>query len=285
MFPALVGLALWFRKGVRGIAKAVALGILATATKLVTNRLILGSALGAIQQEAGITRHFFSVPSGIEFIKQITPICFSPGVIVSVVVICAASYRIFDFANRRWLLLFSFWSVPGYLFWFMIRGNNVRHVVPFFFPLLWLAADRLKPRYLVLPFVLGLFIPANSNVHLFPAPNMPLDIRLLRQKQEELRSIAQLLMRSNSCIVGTYTNDYVKEFILEAGGRVQDAPRNRVEMTSSSGALITVYTTSDGSDPRPALQRSCTTVEYDSSGRRHRFLGTEWHLPNYWKVP
>lgn len=273
-FPFLAAI-VWFTRSRKMLAACVT-ALSAMAVGLALGRLILGSVVDSVAAASAASAFFFTIPRGISLFKQAAPVVCGPGIVVFVVGICCTVFFVVrERSRQRWLGFILLWSFPGYLFWILIAGNNVRHVIPFFMPILWLAARQLRSKHLVAALALGLLIPANSNMFLFPAPNVPLSFRLFTGKQRQLEDISKQLSAHGGCFVGSYTNDYLTDMLADKGGYMVVVTGEQLDFSFANGAMVNVFRTSPWKVSLSPHQK-CTSLEYDS-GAKTRFLGSEWN--------
>jgi hypothetical protein len=130
-------------------------------------------------------------------------------------------------------------------------------------------------------------IPPNSNMAMFPSPNVPASIRSFHRKQGEVAEAANQLAAGSSCFIGTYTNDYVLEDLLVFDGKINNVQDfggsallpDPIVVTIPKKGIVKLFRV-DAS--RKFLQLgACESLEYSRDGRRTRFLGSEWHLPAF----
>ena len=318
LFPAYLGLRLFQRAGrspeTRGsltlVLGAVA-GVLgaAYAAFTVIHRLLTGPLPGVAGEATTHIKRFLSPPDSLgEAVAQVAPILFAPGPAVMLLVSVASAvflWRARSTERWRWLILIATWSVPGYLFWLAIAGNNARHVIPFAVPLFWLgfaALEQLGARPMVTiaaAALLGnLVVPANSGLALYPSANVPASAGLMQERQQELRAAVGRLLAGDApavCYVGRTTQDYVAQYVLEeadaAGYGVELLPGIQLALVlrHPDGRLfrrVTVIGLRDRQDVgvSPRRRDECLLVEsleYDEAGRRHRFFGTEGWLAHW----
>lgn len=246
---------------------------------------------------------------------QALPMATAPGVLA--VLFALAGIAIWLTRTRspqeaqRWLLLVLLWSLPGDLFWFLILGNNTRHVVPFVLPLLWWGCAgwaalprRVLPVAALLVLLLDPWtIPANSNLTLYPSANVPGSARLLHRRQQQMQALgvhmlgeAQVrpgLDRAPACFLGSYTNSLMLSLLLEkvdeSAGFTPLAVPAVVLSTSHEWTELRLR----AGDRRHALRfyevyspaeyrhdaRSCDrrfSLEFTPDGVHQRYLGSEW---------
>ena len=209
---------------------------------------ILGISWAAAQTASERTvAHFWG---HIHVLVQILPMLTSPGPDLAGFALTGI-YLAWRYRRhvhlRRWGWLIAGWSLPGYGFWFLIRGNVTRHVAVEFLPLLWCGmagwgawAGRSRPRQwsmiaaLVGAWGLGWWVvPANSNTTLYPSGNVPASLVRLHAREKQLRMLAQRLAAQSPvlarrdddprppyrlCYAGSYTGAYLMEDWLLASG-------------------------------------------------------------------
>lgn len=286
----------------RSIPRAVLCSVVALGPAYLICSALKHLILGAntIAGVGGALQHiqrYFSVPHGREFVAQVTPMFFSHGVfaLIAAAIGSVLWLRTGQVTNRLgWAAIIVFWTIPGYLFWILVAGNNVRHLMLLPIPLFWAAAQyarrrsaRLLGASTLVVLALDFLMPPNSGLNLFPAPNVPASARLHRQKQLQLRAAAEDLLTGDgrrACYVGGRTLDHVSSFLLEQ----VDARGMRERLLANNQFRVNIYR--DGAffrevDMVPALRwpsqaslTSCDivrTAEY-ASGERIRFFGGEW---------
>lgn len=298
---------------------------LASVLFLVLRSRILGESLGAAQSAtAHLTAGYFlhgwqQMHSGATYwFAQALPAATAPGLLT--VLFALAGIVIWLAVNRRqretqrWLALVLLWSLPGYLFWFLILGNNTRHVVPFILPLLWWGsagwADlprRVLPIAALAVLLLDPWvIPANSNLTLYPSANVPGSARLLHRRQQQMQSLGLRMLgqgqlhpdpdHAPACFLGSYTNPLMLSLLLQridtsASFAVSAAPtvvlattQEWTELRLRSGGgwhALRFFEVYSPAEYRNAAQ-SCTrrfSLEFTRNGEHRRYLGSEWHPP------
>ncbi len=282
MLPALLAIAFWVDPTWRSAVKAVFTGGAAALVALCLSRLAVNEVSGSVAGGREALATFWRIPTITDFVKDLAPIAFGIGLVTAAVMGIAVLVGLFrDSERRRWAIMLALWSVPGYLFWVFIAGNNIRHVLAFGIPLFYFGAKYLNGYHISACLALSFLIPGNSNVFMFPSPNVPASAHLFAQKQEYLRSVADELSQQHSCFVGSYTSDYLVTILLEKGGRIND---QRSE-TDTSAASITMPNDAEitfkriGTDEKSVALGSCQSVEYDRNGHKTRLFGAEWHVP------
>jgi hypothetical protein len=278
--PALFGVLLWKRPSWRNALIASAVGAGGLALALFFAHLALGSSSRAVSAGTQTAASYFNLPGFIGVVKQSAPIALGLGAITSLA-IGFSLLRVFQSSGRmRWFMLLACWCLPGYIFWIFIGGNNIRHVLAFGVPLFWAAGRYLQMRWIVACLALTLLVPGNSNVFMFPSPNLPASARDFAAKKQQVAAVADRLTRQPSCFVGSYSNDYVIDKLLDAGATIEsqaDRSMSKMIVVLSDGRRVTFLRIN------PTLTAAdigaCQSLEYDSAGVKTRFLGTEWHLP------
>ena len=199
---------------------------------LAMRALILGEGWKTSQSAAGhAVKRFVAWPQGPDLVKQVLPMWLGAGVLTPLFLVGAVyAWRRWGTSQRRfWILLLTSWSVPGALFWFLIRGNNARHTVLLILPWLWLAAagwyaqgrERATVFTLAVLAANFLIVPPNSNIALYPSGNVPVSAARLADRQGEMRRVAQRLCHPPppSCYFGWYTSPYVEYDLMQHCGR------------------------------------------------------------------
>jgi hypothetical protein len=282
MAPALLALVFWMGTTWRNVARAAIVTIAAAALAVGLPRLLIGAASRPIVAGKQSVEIFARIPSLFDLLRESAPIFFGIGIITTVALFVGAFLSLGKQRDGwRWAAVLAAWCLPGYLFWLCIAGNNTRHVVAFGIPLFWLGARGLRTAHVAACLLISLLIPPNSNIGLFPSPNVPGSARLFAEKRREIGSLADSLAKQSSCVVGSYTNDYLANSLLDTGGRIQS------QISSSDVSTATVSMPNGNVvqfkriNPRQKSLDlgSCQSLEYRRDGRKVRFLGSEWHLP------
>jgi Dolichyl-phosphate-mannose-protein mannosyltransferase len=281
LLPGLLAVVFWVDGNVRSVFKSMLVGAVGVVLALALSRLAIGDAAASISGGHQLLQTFWRIPNLFEAIKQSTPIVFGLGLLSAVTLAIALPVALRrDPRRTRWLVILSCWCLPGYLFWFFVAGNNVRHVVAFGLPLFWFAAAHLRTSYVALCLVASLMIPGNSNTFMFPSPNVPGSERLLAQKQAHLRVVAGELSKGPSCFVGSYTNDYLVSILLDSGGRIDGKQSETGAAATVTMPNQTVITLKRVNPTQKTLALgSCRSVEYGTDGTKTRAFGGEWHIP------
>lgn len=315
LFPAYFGLRLFQRSvqaktgRVERLRRSLLLGAVVLAAAYggftVLHRVITGPVTAVAGQATAHITRFLAVPRGGELLGQIAPMVFGPGPVVflgALAVTAVFLARAEPAARRRWAILIAAWSLPGYVFWLAIAGNNARHVIPFAVPLVWLALAWLErfgaPRMAVvaaLAIAGNLVVPANSGVSLYPSANVPGSAAMMAERQQELRLAAARLFSGDAataCYVGRTTQDYVTRYVLEradaAGYGVEVLPSDQLTLRlgypdGRPFRRLEMIGLRDSQDAgiNPRKWPGCALVEsleYDAAGMRRRFFGTEPRL-------
>jgi hypothetical protein len=281
LLPALLGIVVCLKPNWRNAITAVIIGAAAGAMALGLAQLAVGSASRALSAGATRLSIWFRIPGPVTLVKQIAPIVFGLGLVTSIalgaVLVVALVKR--SESWRRWFLIAS-WCLPGYLFFLLIGGNNVRHVVAFGVPLFLVAGNKLKMRYVVLCLILSLLVPGNSNMFLFPSPNVLASMRLFAHKKDRLAAVAAELSRQSSCYIGSYTNDYLANALLQRGGYIAkaDPSMSNLSITMPNDAVIALRRVDPQQDKSVQID-PCRSLEYGRDGKKVRFIGDEWRAP------
>ena len=175
-------------------------------------------SLGA--KTLGYIGHGFALMHGVTyFLSQLAPDGMGPGPLATLLALAGIGLLVTRAGSRErksWLWLLAGWALPGYLFWFLVMGNNPRHVALFFLPLAWaglrgwqLSLQGWKnaslPRtpgkvpaglaVLALALIVwGLdfaLIPATSDVNWLISPNLPASLARLHARENGLRREAR----------------------------------------------------------------------------------------------
>lgn len=205
-----------------------------------------------------------------------------------------------------WLGRIALWSLPGALFWLLVRGNNVRHVAFLLLPVLWAGMDgwrRARPRAggaalatLAAAALLSdaALWPASSNLTLYPTGNVVAAVRLLRHKQVALARTAARMMTVAAggqpvCYFGSYTSPYVLLDVLERSGLdARGGPQPAMHVVGvvstiqAPEAADVVFHDVYSSSEFLHAAAACTQVfsyEYDRQGDRLSWLGDEVQGP------
>jgi hypothetical protein len=279
--PAFIAIVIWIRPQLRTAAVALMIVAIAGCTALLLARMSYGSASQAVT--AGVTELalYFAIPGPAALVKQMAPIVFGLGLVTALVIAVVVPVVLVKDAERlRWIWMIAVWSLPGYLFWIFITGNNARHNIVFGLPLLWLCASRLRARHIVALLAISALIPANSNMTVFPSPDVPNSVRLAAAKRQYIEDMAADLSRTDSCFVGSYTNDYLTHILMNAGGRVTAAVESNryVKVRMPDKVDIELFRKDPWTDKIISLG-SCRSLEYNAAGEKVRFLGSEWQIP------
>jgi hypothetical protein len=287
LLPALCGVSLLVKTAWRTFWVALAVAALAGAISLLAARLVIGTSSEAVHSAMNGVTTYFTVPDPINLLVQLIPLPFGLGLLTCFLIALALVGKlVYSEDKLRWWVLVLAWCLPGYLFWIVIRGNSVRHLLAFGIPLFWLAGTRFRWRPVIACILLGALVPPNSNMLLFPSPNVPGSLILFAHKKDELNRLAKRLSKAPSCFIGTYTNDYILEDLLDSGGQISGSSTvassavtpEVIHVTTRDGNAIELIRKSSSGN-RVVQLGPCLSAEYRNDGRRTRFLGSEWHVP------
>ncbi len=305
------------RRGLlRGTIATAGLWLAAACIFWLARRAILGAAL-----MPGSTRHtlaqFWQWPQGVQWLKQLLPLATALG--LGSWLLIAFGLLFLGMAKILWTrthaiakphdstsaaglkelwLVCLCWSLPGWIFWLLVRGNNVRHVVIYSLPWLWLgmrgwrAARGWQPvaaaGLLAANFWL---IPANSNLTLYPSGNVPASRRDFQRKQAVMRQVALRLARPSRepnaarggvCYLGLSTNPYLEYLLLrQPDARIMSAPGG-MQVVMAGGQSITFFDITSAAAWRAGRARCASAYSLEFGlGRKHLwFMGNEWrNLP------
>jgi hypothetical protein len=152
-------------------------------------------------------------------------------------------------------------------------------------PLFWLISTRLRMPHVVVCLLLSMVIPANSNMILIPSPNLLGSIKLFRGKMAEVIRLSKRASEASSCVMGSYSNDYVLARLLELGGQIAPATNSysspvlppEIDVIMPNGNRVKLFKVAPST--KWVQLNACSSLEYGLNGRKTRFLGTEWPLP------
>lgn len=312
----------------RGAVTTLSLWIVAVCLFALARHAILGAALAP-----GSTRHalaqFWQWPQGVQWLKQLLPLGTGLGlgswmwIGLGLLLYGGAKWRhhspimppdsMTAIGMRELWMVCLFWSLPGWIFWLMVRGNNVRHVMIFSLPWIWLgllswhawARRADKPRlnsfrsrlrfgwpYAAAAGLLAAnfwLIPANSNLTLYPSGNVPGSVRDFQRKQAVMRRVALRLARpANSapsgpvCYLGLSTNPYLEYLLRRQPGARLEPTLNGVRLEMAGGERIHFFDITSLAAWRAGRARCATAYSLEFALRRKHlwFMGNEWrHLP------
>jgi hypothetical protein len=290
LFPVFIGLLLFRAGWDRGTLSRLLLtaAMLATASVafLLVRTAIVRTGLHQLQtQTEESVREVLAIPSVTGAVKQALPIVLALGPALFLFAILGMLLAMRKFRGEhlsRWLLLLVTWSLPGWLFWFFIAGNNPRHVALFMLALLWVGITGWVAAYgyktaataLVGAALLNFVsLPANSSTSHLLSPNVPGSARALRAREVQIRSLAEAIATQGGtgCFVGSYTIPYFRLYLLQA---------------SKSGAVLDRYSiTCLEARPDCKVEVPCSpaySLEYAADGSKHRFFGSEVYSSPFW---
>lgn len=299
-----------------------------------------GNLSGSAGTPGHLVEQFLSWPSGGVWLKQLLPVATGLGFGTWLVLVTgiglalgrwltvhnlkAKAANAANAANsesaaagirpRNWgsaLMLVS-WGAPGMGLWLLIAGNNTRHTILFTLPWVWAGFYAWRRAWPQAPvaglacIALGLnwlAIPANSNMTLYPSPNVPRSAALLAHQLHRMHQLARAMpaqaarlqrltdMRASArarsrwpvCYLGWYGNPYLEYDLLTAGMRLRRAGQALVLERQSAGiAFLHVRSRSDYARATEICRRSYS-LEYGPGGLHYWFMGEEWrHMP-FWR--
>jgi hypothetical protein len=282
LLPGLLAIVFWVDPKWQNACKAILIGAFAGGLAMFLDRFAIGDVSGQVTGGQQALKTFWRVPKPFDLVREGAPILFGLGLVTALALIVAIVMGLRkDPYRHRWAAVLALWCVPGYLFWLFIAGNDIRHVLAFGLPLFWLGAKYLEMRYVAACIVISFLIPGNSNVFMFPSPNVPASAHLFAQKQAYLRQVAAELAQHSSCYVGSYTSDYLVSILLDQGGRIE----SQLSGTDTSAAFVTMPNQAVIAFRRISTAQksvalgSCRSLEYNTEGRKVRLFGREWHIP------
>ncbi len=237
--------------------------------------------------------------------KQLLPVLTAPGVLVWPAILAGLLYGL----RRRgrtwaahWLPPALAFSLPPYVFWLLVRGNNCRHVALYSLIWLWPAAEagggwgrrRLPALAAALLALNFLIIPASSNLTLYPSGNVFSSARRLHRRE---RQIAQLTTRwldraafapAPACYLGAATTPYVLWSISRQAparfwltGRGAGDVHARLRWAVPTHPVLHLWF--PGVYSRRGLRRYASacpdwfSLEFTPNGRRRYFLARRLH--------
>lgn len=281
LVPAVLAFSFVLRPNWRTVLTTIAVIAAAAVISLLLGHTVLGSGSSAFKAGQQTATSVLGIPGPVELLKQAMPVVLGLGLFCFLLVTISLLRLLRDRRqSHTWWILISLWCLPGYLFYLLVSGNNIRHVVAFGVPLFWLIGRYIQPRF-ILGFTLASFlVPGNSNMIMYPSPNVPNSYRLFLDKQKQLETVAQELQKRNSCFSGSYTNDYVTSDLLANGGSVvsqSDVWDTKVTVKMLNGTEVRL----NRIDPTQRFLDTtpCRSLEYDKAHKKFRFLGSEWRLP------
>jgi hypothetical protein len=263
LLPALYGFSLlcgiWWRNFVMATGVIGLAGVIA----LLLGRLATGPSSQDVTASAHSVEVYFGLPVAMELVKQLLPICFGFGLVTFVAIAFLIPGVLRQSPDRyHWLLILGTWCLSGYLFWMLIRGNNIRHTMAFGIPLFWLISTRLRLPHVIVG-----------------------SIKLFRGKMAEVSRLSKQASQASSCVMGSYSNDYVLERLLGLGGQIAPAANSyssdvlprEIDVIMPNGNRVKLFKVAPSN--KWVQLNACSSLEYGLDGRKMRFLGTEWPLP------
>lgn len=228
-------------------------GLLASALFLWIRGLILENSVAQGQARSVATVRRFWGHSSV--IHQLLPVITAPGLFVGIATLAGIALVWRDQEQRVSLLWLLLATLPGLLFWSFITGDNVRHVIEFWLPLLWIAAavaEHLRPHAAVYggiaAMLLGsILVPANSNLTLYPSPDVWMSHALAAARERQIDRIADHLLAEARhggqapCYVGAATPPYFLErLVLPAKNAPADGLAVTLRVKATQWELIQV---------------------------------------------
>jgi len=250
----------------RPAAAALAVPALGLGPFLLARNPLLGLGWRRSQQlTAAALRQFLTLPRGAQLLKQLLPMATASGGATGALLALGIALGLRHPAWRqRWLAPLAAWVLPGAAFWFLMRGNNVRHVAALALLPLWASLDALlaSPRLAARPAAAasllclgvgaanGLLPPPSSNLTLYPSANVPASVADLAARSAELHAwLAASLFHARAhhqpapCYLGNATLPYLELALL------QGHPRRTLHPLAGLGAgLVPAFV------PKEALQ-------------------------------
>ncbi len=302
LFGAFFGVLLFFTSWDRITGALVwrTLGLLALSSLLfvLLRAVILRGSLVQLQAETDrAVSGYWILPSGLTAFKQAIPTLLALGPVLFVFLVIGLVLffaRMPISQSARWLILLVSCSIPGWIFWFLISGNNPRHVAVFGLPLIWIGVSGWMRAFsrrtaviaaaaaVVLNF---LAIPANSSPTMLMSPNVAASAVLLHKRQNEIRAVAKAATAASGagCFLGTYTVPYFRLYALQASQALKPSVEE-----NSFGSLVRsnrYLISCPGVVPGRTVP-SCTpaySVEFATDGTHVRFFGRELYSSPVWR--
>lgn len=293
-------------------AASLAVPALGLGLFLLARNPLLGLGWSQSQQlTASALRQFLTLPRGAQLLKQLLPIATAPGWATGALLALGGALGLRQPAWRqRWLAPLAAWVLPGAAFWFLMRGNNVRHFAALALLPLWAALDALlaTPRLAARPaaaaslLCLGVVAanlvlpPHSSNVTLYPSANLPASVRDLAARTAELQAwLAASLRQARTrrqpapCYLGNATLPYLELALLQNHPRRTLRPlagigtAEALQVQLAPGRFVRFVEVN-----RPAellsAQRRCRLVfgaasaslEFSPAAQHAQYFGREW---------
>lgn len=290
----------WLRESRIGWLLAAA----ASLIFLVGRSELLGASLLHSQDQSW--REIAGYLGRLNWLKQALPMLTAPGLLTLPAVLgcCIYGWRRQGRAwVHHWLPLALSFSLPAYGFWFLVRGNNCRHVALYILVWLWPAAEawaQIKRRHLAagaaaILMLNLLLLPPSSNLTLAPSGNVFAAAQRLRMREIQVQRAASQWWRGaarrggTACYLGAGTSPYVLWSLLQlTAGRLHLSGR-------SAGNLLALAPAAQVTGGRPLrlwfpgvysprgfqlYARTCAnwfSLEYGPAGQRLYFFGNRLH--------
>jgi len=231
-------------------------------------------------------------PHGSQIIKQLLPMVTAFGGLLALITAAGVIRSLLRWTAGTWPLavLAIGWSLPSYVFWFLIRGNNVRHMADVVLPLLWLGLQGWEgarwpaaPTLAAAAIILDLWIiPPSSNLTLYPSGDVPGSVRDLHQRLGEIqRELRTVPVGSNGsvCYLGNATLPYLElAFWNSAPDAILTVQNETETLHLANGTRIDFIEVNSSVQYRQAAT-ACSqprSLEYAPNGVHQWFLGREW---------
>lgn len=267
--------------------------LLASLLFLLLRSLILQHGLAWLQHDSGhAVAAFLQWPQGAQVIKQLLPMASAFGMLTALVTGLGLLRALLRRWNAVWrlALLVGAWSLPSVVFWFLIRGNNVRHMADILLPLLWLGfagwddlCGPALPALVTAALVLDLWIiPPSSNLTLYPSANVPESAHDLHLRMADLRdNLSKGLTGAHGpvCYLGNATLPYLELLLWNAHPEATlTLQKDTQTLNLADGRMIHFIEVNSSPQYRQAAAQclQARSLEYAANGAHRWFLGQEW---------
>lgn len=272
---------------------ALLLPVLASLFYMLLRSFILQRGVAWLQHDSGnAVAMFLEWPHGSEMIKQLLPMISAFGMLIALVTALGILRALWlrRAETGRLAVLVLAWSLPSVVFWFLIRGNNVRHMADILLPLLWLGLagwEGLRwpavPVLVTAALILDLWIiPPSSNLTLYPSANVPGSARDLHLRMQDLRANLPdgvTGTRGPVCYLGNATLPYLELLLWRAHPEATLTLQYNTEtLTLTDGQRIHFIEVNSSPQYRQAAAGcpQARSLEYSGNGAHQWFLGEEW---------
>ena len=275
------------------LSSALLMPVMASLLFLLLRSLILRHSFAWLQHNSDhVVAAFLEWPRGGRLIKQLLPMTTAFGAMIALITGTGIVRAVFRRRSELWRLslLVGMWSLPSVLFWFLIRGNNVRHMADILLPLLWLGLagwEGLRwpviPTWIIAALLLDFWIiPPSSNLTLYPSANVPESAHDLHLRIEDLRDNladegagTQLPV----CYLGNATLPYLELLLWNAHpGATLTSQNDTLTLNMADGRRVHFIEVNSSSEYRQAAAGCprARSLEYEPNGAHQWFFGQEW---------